>query len=75
MKKGIVFFILLISFSSQAGEVIDLGKFEVKGKVRGPEIQLIDPNQMSKDSAGSIVAWQLKKLEEKALVPSFAEEK
>jgi len=61
------FVLLALSQPAWAGEVIDLGKMEVRGKVRGPEVQLIDPSEMKEKSAQRLTQMQLSQLEKDLL--------
>lgn len=48
-------------------QVIDLGTLEVQGKLRGPEIQLIESNQMGAEALLKLSRVELKKLETELL--------
>jgi|LakMenEpi03Aug12_release.lakeMendotaPanAssembly.Ray.scaffolds.fasta_scaffold1700808_2 hypothetical protein len=48
-------------------QVIDLGTLEVQGKLRGPEIQLIESNQMGAEALLKLSRLELKKLETELL--------
>lgn len=48
-------------------QVIDLGTLEVQGKLRGPEIQLIESNQMGSEALLKLSRVELKKLETELL--------
>jgi hypothetical protein len=43
--------------------VLDLGKIEIKGKARGPEMQIIETGRIEKSSAARITLRELKNLE------------
>lgn len=55
----------ILGFSSlvHAGEVIDLGTLEVRGKARGPEIQLIESNRVSQEAMNRFSRKQLSEME------------
>lgn len=48
-------------------QVIDLGQLEIDGAARGPEIQLIDPQQADGKTASRLVRRQLEELERELL--------
>lgn len=48
-------------------EVIDLGTLEVQGKARGPEVNLIDSNQMGDEALSKLSRMELKKMESQLL--------
>ncbi len=65
MKYALFFLISSIAFG---GQVIDLGRMEIRcGKVRGPEVQLIDPSELNDKSAQRIAQLQLSELEKQLL--------
>lgn len=50
-------------------QIIDLGKLEIEGKIRGPEVHVIDSSRISSQSAGQLVRWQIETLERELLKP------
>jgi hypothetical protein len=70
---GFVFLVFCVSTfgaAEKGRQVIDLGVLEVQGKLRGPEIQLIESNQMGERALKSASRSELKRLEQKLLEPS-----
>lgn len=64
-----LFWVPLAAESGKSKQVIDLGVLEVQGKLRGPEIQLIESNQMGGEALKKTSRTELKKLEQALLKP------
>ncbi len=62
-----IFFYSIVSLSVFAGEVIDVGKYQVQGSMRGPEVQYIDSDRVDVNTASKIVQDQLKAMESELL--------
>lgn len=61
----------LLSWTSAvvyAGEVVDLGSLQIQGKMRGPEVQVIDSSRLHRLTAEVLIRWQLQQMEKKAIV-------
>ena len=54
--------------------VLDLGKTEVKGKVRGPDLNVIESGQVSQTTLSRVAISQLEELERKYLKQKFEKE-
>ncbi len=55
--RGILVYLALITVASTfGGEVIDLKKLEVEGKMRGPEFDFIESNRISEEM--TLVIWE-----------------
>ena len=63
---------LLTSPSVYASQVLDLGKMQVQGKARSPELRLVDPDKLSSSAADKIIQLQIEKLEQDLLAPEPA---
>lgn len=59
--------LILWALPVQAGQVIDVGKFEIQGNMRGPEVQYIDPDRVDAVAAGRLFQQQLKEMETELL--------
>lgn len=65
-----VVFCLLPSIGYGAEKkVIDLGKYQVQGTMRGPEVQFIDSDRLSDSATGNLFQNRVKSLEKEALQP------
>ncbi len=69
MKLTLLFGLLLCVQISQAGEVVDVGKYQTQGTMRGPEVQFIDSDRIGSDAAGRLGQAQLKEMETELLQP------
>lgn len=68
MRAGKFFILLtLVGVAAEAGEVIDVGKYQVQGSMRGPEVQYIDSDRVDVNTASKIVQDQLKAMESELL--------
>lgn len=62
--------LLVLAFSCHwafGGEVIDVGKYQVQGTMRGPEVQYIDSDRVDSNTASKMVQDQLKAMESELL--------
>lgn len=66
-RAGFMGLILMASLAVAKQEVIDVGKFEIQGSVRGPEIQLIDSDRLTDEAVANLAEAQLKRMEEELL--------
>ncbi len=64
-----LFFLLFFVLPSFAGEVVDVGKYQTQGTMRGPEVQFIDSDRLGADAAGRLGQAQLKAMEAELLQP------
>lgn len=62
-----IWWMLQVASAAMAGQVIDLGKMEVRGKIRGPEVQVIDADTMKDKTAKRYAQSQLQSMEESLL--------
>lgn len=60
-------YFLILVLNAMAGEVIDLGKLEVKGTDRGPDIHIVDSNRPHESLISKLLQWELEKLENELL--------
>lgn len=67
MRRLLLLISAVTSLSGFAGEVIDVGKYQVQGSMRGPEVQYIDSDRVDVNTASKIVQEQLKAMESELL--------
>lgn len=70
MRSFVAILVVTVSTLSLAGEVIDLGKLNVEGAARGPEIQFIRPLSPDQEAMGKLLLAQVQELESLLLKPS-----
>lgn len=70
-----LFGVSLILAISATGAVLDLGKLEVKGKVRGPDLSIVESETISERTISNVSINQLEELELKILKEPFKAEK
>lgn len=75
MRRFIALGLLALGLPALAAEVIDLGKLNVEGAARGPEIQFIRPLRPDEEALGRLLLSQMKELEESLLKPAPPSEK
>lgn len=56
--------LLIVSAASFAAPVIDLGKTQVQGKMRGPSLEVIESGRLDAGTTARAALLQLKSLEE-----------
>ena len=59
--------LLLFAGAAIAAEVVDVGKYQTQGTMRGPEVQFIDSDRLGADAAGRLGQAQLKEMEAQLL--------
>ena len=70
MKSTILLLCLMPVLKCHAStEVLDLGTIGIEAKQRGPDVQIIDPNMISRNSAARLLSLQLKEMEKSLLQP------
>ena len=75
MRTALLLFSALSSLSAFSGEVIDVGKYQVQGNMRGPEVQYIDSDRVDNNTASKMVQDQLKAMESELLTHQLPGEK
>lgn len=67
LVKLLILVTLVVSSVSFGQEVIDLGKVLIQGKMRGPEVQVIESDRMGHEAAGQFMQFQLRNMEKELL--------
>ncbi len=61
---------LALSPSVFGGQVIDLGKIEISGAVRGPKIRVVESEKINVQTKSKFIGWYMKVIEKKLLTES-----